>query len=248
MKHFKFASLSHPAKYGYAYSTETWSSSSETCGYFRQFETYGDGLIQHSSDWSVTFDFLTDYCASLAEAMLTNPDLVRAVGSAFRADVDEEIIPFAASVVFNEEKDAWHSSKRRFVSIGLRKIATAKVAEHDKRYVELNKYMDGSLASIMRLICDEYTNGLTRYLRSEAVRIWGGNQKHRPSFGEGWNEYFGGDWQKKNALRLAVTACRSLVEAADKRSSAEDALTSYKQNIERAAESARVASEAAEVA
>jgi hypothetical protein len=228
---FKFPSLAYPAKYGYRFDNTAWSSSSETSGYFRQFETYGDRLIQHSGDWSATFDFLTDYCASLADAMMTNPDLVQAVSGTFYAGLDSAEIPFAASVVWRESDGDW--SKRRYVSMRLRKVGN-KTKEHDKRYVEINRYMDGSCASILRLICGDYTTGLSRYLKREAVRLWAGEQKVHPGYGEGWNEYFDGDWHKNNALRGAVNACRSQIDAAQSLLSAQDSLNNYKERLKQA--------------
>ena len=229
---FNFASLAHPSKYGYAFDTSAYSSSCETHYYFRQFETYGDGLIQHSGDWGVTFEYLADYCASLAEAMLSNPDLVKAAGYAFRSNVDSDTLEFAASVVYDEKRDAWHSSKRRYVSMALRKIG-GESKRHDKRFEEVNRYMDGSCASMMRLICGEYTLGFDRYLYSLAVESWASRQKKHPGFGEVWHTYFNGDWTKNNTLRRSVDACRSLVEAMDKRAAAEDWLSGYKGGLER---------------
>ena len=231
---FKFASLAHPSKYGYAFDTSAYSSSSETHYYFRQFETYGDGLIQHSGDWGVTFEYLADYCASLANAMLSNLDLVRAAGYAFRPNVDSETLAFAASVVWKESDNSY--GKQRYVSMSLRKMG-GESKRHDKRFEEVNRYMDGSCASIMRLICGEYIRGFDRYLNSESVRLWACAQKNHPGYGECWHEYFNGDWHKNNALRRSIETCRMLVEAANNRDMAECWLTGYKNDLRVAVES-----------
>lgn len=237
MSFFKFASLAHPAKYGYAFDTSAYSSNCETHYYFRQFETYGDGLVQHSGDWGVTFEYLADYCASLAAAMLDNPELVAAAGYVFGSDSDDAAnIAFAAGVAWRESDNGY--TKRRYVSIDLRKMG-GDSKRYDKRFVEVNRHMDGSCASIMRLICKDYIRGFDYWMKSEAVRVWASSQKTHPGYGEGWREYFNGDWHKTNSLRRSVAAVRSLTEAARLRSCAEDWLSGYKGNLERAAEAER---------
>jgi hypothetical protein len=232
---FKFPSIAHSAKYGYSYDTGAWSSHSETSGYFQQFETYGDGLIQHSGSWSVTFDFLTDYLASIAEAMLSNPELIAAVGSMFRAYPDTEAIAFAASVVWRESDGDW--SKRRYYSKSLQKIGNHK-KQYDTRYTEVTRYQDGSCASMLRVILSDYAGGLERYIASETVRMWAHSQKTHPGYGEGWPEYFGGDWAKNNALRNTLEGCRAIVESVRLREAAVCSVENYRRCLARAADAA----------
>jgi len=239
MSLFQFPSIAHPQKYGYAFDTSAWSSSSETSGYFRQFETYGDGLVRHSCDWTVTFDYLTDYLASMAEAMLASPELIGAVGSMFRSPVDEETMAFAASVVFRESDKDW--TKRRYYSKSLRKIGN-RTKEHDKRYQEITHYQDGSCASMLRVILSDYSSGLERYLTVEAVRLWAVAQKNGPSYGEGWPEYFAGEWGKNNDLRNGVYCCRSIAEASRLRQSAEGVLGNYRERLAASANVSALAS------
>jgi hypothetical protein len=224
---FKFPSIAH-SKYGYSFDTSAWASHSETSGYFQQFETFGDGLIQHSGSWSVTFDFLTDYLASIAEAMLSNPELIAAVGSMFREYPNVETIAFAASVVWRESDNEW--TKRRYYSRSLQKIGNRK-KEHDKRYQEITHFQDGSCASMLRLILSDYSGGLERYIASETVRLWAHSQKVHPGYGEGWPEYFGGDWAKNNALRGALEGCRAIVESVRLREVAVGSVENYRRRL-----------------
>jgi hypothetical protein len=46
----KFASLKHPMEFGYAYDSEAWTSRAPIDTHFRMFQTYNDGLCQHSGD------------------------------------------------------------------------------------------------------------------------------------------------------------------------------------------------------
>ncbi len=233
MAYHRFPSLAHPTKYAYAFDTSAYSSSSETCGYFRQFETYGDGLTQHGGDWSVMFAHLTDFLASLAEAMLSNPELIRAVGGILNPYPHVESIEFAASVVFRESDEDW--TKRRYYSVSLKKIGN-RTKEHDKRFSEIHKYLDGSCASILRLVLSDYSSGLERYLAHETIRLWAMDQKKRPSYGEQWKEYFNGDWSKNNALRNSLAAARAVIDSARQHTNAVDLIANYRLQLTREAE------------
>ena len=88
----KFASVASPEKYGYAFDSDSWRSPSNGCDVeskFRMFETCGDGLTQHSGDWAVTYDFLSDYLISLSVYMLAHAEdveLFERIGFAFIGD------------------------------------------------------------------------------------------------------------------------------------------------------------------
>jgi hypothetical protein len=250
MSRYKFKSLAHPNKYGYAYDQSSYSSSSETSGYFRQFETYGDGLTQHSGDWSVTFEYLTDFLGSLAAAMLDDAPLAERVGSALRSHSYADAIAFAASVVWRESDSSYY--KRRYVSMSLRKIGSKDKYEHDNRFVEIEKWMDGSCAAVLRMLLSTYSQGFERYTTYEAVRLWAAGLKKHPGFGESWPEYFNGDWHKNNALRGALGACRNIHESLRLRKDANDWVVYYRELQVTAAEVAAVvaataAGDAAEV-
>jgi hypothetical protein len=82
--------------------------------------------------------------------------------------------------------------------------------------------MDGSCASFMRLLTTNYPSGFSRYIIAEQVRTWANEQKKHPGFGEGWHEWFNGDWNKNNDLRNAFTICRNICESVRLRKSAEE--------------------------
>jgi len=58
----KFQSLASP-NHGFAYDSEAWSTAQRgnVEAVFRMFDTYGDGLIQHSPHWSVTTEHIADF-------------------------------------------------------------------------------------------------------------------------------------------------------------------------------------------
>jgi hypothetical protein len=245
MASFTFASIAHPEKYGYKFDSSTWmsnSTQSETNYHFRQFETYGHGLVQHSGDWSVTFEYLTDYLASLAAAMLGNAELTRTAAFVLRERPRTELIAFAASVVWKESDDQY--DKRRYYSVELRKLGT-RTKQHDKRYNEISKFLDGSRSSILFLVNSEYADGLTRFQNAEAVREWANSQTKYVPEGENWPVWFAGDHRKNVALRSVLTACASIVESLERREQAEYSIENYKAALERAAvESASIDSAA----
>ena len=96
--HRKFASIQNPEKYGYAYDSEAFDSNAEVDWHMRMFETYGDGLCQHSGDWPITTHFMPDYLASLATAMMNDPELVERVIFNFCQMPSAKTIAFCASV------------------------------------------------------------------------------------------------------------------------------------------------------
>ena len=75
------ASQQQPDKYGYLFDTEAFTMSTTVSHHFRMYETYGDGLCQHSGDWPITNEYFADYLASLATAMLADEsgELLQAV-------------------------------------------------------------------------------------------------------------------------------------------------------------------------
>ena len=44
----KFASIGQPDLFGYVYEFGAWDSNAQIHAHFRMFQTYGDGLTQHS--------------------------------------------------------------------------------------------------------------------------------------------------------------------------------------------------------
>lgn len=237
-----FPSIAHSSKYGYAYDSSAWSGT-ETNSSFRMFETMGDGLTQHSNDWGVTFEYLSDYLQSLGAAMLSNDELTTAVSYVVLRKPDTEKIEFAASVVWKDSDQHWE--KRRYYSIKLQKVG-GRAKEHDKRFTEITKYQDGSRSSILKLVTSEYADGFERFQNAEAVRLWAGEQKKHVEVGEGWPEWFDGEWRKNNAVRGAMELCRALAEAKQHRERAESILEHYRHAV--AVDAARAEAESESIA
>ena len=240
----RFPSLKDPAKYGYSFDTDNYDSRAFFSDKFRQYETYGDGLCQHSGDWSIQVEFLADYLASLATAMLTDEELLSYARWEFRADVNREKIEFAASVVFKSAKklsgdDTGYEKNRRYYSVEERKVSSTPAKQYDKRYQQVEQWCDGSAEAIYRILVPEYAKGMDYYAYADAIRTWCLDNSTRPYYGglpAQFLKWFDGDSGKARDLRYAWNACKALFAAREARDEAETALKNLHWPVEQPAE------------
>jgi len=229
----KFASLKEPAKYGYAYDTDCYNSKAFFSDKFRMFETYGDGLCQHSREWAVQVEFLADYLASLATAMLTDGELALGARFDFHAPKIKDI-EFAASVIFKPEKNAdgadlGYEKHRRWFSVEERKISASPAKQYDKRYQPLEPWCDGKPDAIYRMLMPEFGDGMWFYGFAEGIRDWCqedyGKDSKRPYWYDGlpaqFLKWFGGDHKKAVELRYAYHACLEAIKCWESKAQAE---------------------------
>ncbi len=225
-----FRSIQHPDKYGYAFDSEAWSTRGATVNQnFVQFETYGDGLCQHSHEWPITVEFMADYLASLATAMLQDDELIQRLSFPFSRQPSVKQIEFCASVVFKpQQEDGGWEKKQRFFSIEQLKISSSEEKRHDKRYQQVERWCDGSATAIHRMLYREFDNALEIYARAEAIREWclEGERNERPYMGLAveFLEWFKTDperRQKAQDMRRAYGACVAICKAYVLRSEAE---------------------------
>lgn len=171
--HRKFPSIAHPDKYGYAYDSDTMDFNASVSDHFRQFETCGDGMTQHSRDWSITREYLTDYLYSLATALLADEELANTVRFTLSRGPDVRDIEFAASVVFKAMPDSdTYEAKNRYYSMEERKVTSNDAKRHDKRYEQVASWQDGSAAAIFRMTLPSYARDLERLEWAMAVHDW----------------------------------------------------------------------------
>jgi hypothetical protein len=215
------------------------------------FETMGDGMVQHTPDYAVGEEFAIDYLFSLAAAMMEDEELVKDCGHLFGYRLDPERIKFAASLVFNPEKDkAW--DKKRYYSMSLLKVTRNREKEHDDRYKELNEYQNGSPESILALVMPQHGDGLEAWQYANSVRDWcGDNLKtslEMPAVQLGWfkdgSRGQGDQWQKAREFRDAMEACHGIAESRRLRMNSENGVENYRLALQRKAQ--REAAQAAE--
>jgi hypothetical protein len=262
--HRKFASVQHPDKYGYAFDSEAWSSrGAEVSQYFQMFETYNDGLCQHSSAWPITREFMADYMASLATVLMTiDPreednagNLIQRLSYDFTRTPRAGAIEFAASVVFKgverpDGTESGYEKKKRWYSMELQQISSAPVKQYDKRFVEVEPWNNGTPKAIFRMLQTEYASGLDTYALAETLRDWvhalpegaySGRYMFMPLASE-LLEWFQDDKdrrEKAQNLRRAFGAVKALCMAYNLRCEAENHLNNLRivrQNTEPATE------------
>lgn len=234
----KFASLAQPEKYGYSYDTSKWTPSVNPflIQEFRMFETGGDGLIQHSNCWPVGEANAIDYLESLCVAMLADPDLADEVGVKFNYKPTHDFIKFAASLVFNEEKDRW-PNKLRYFSVSEQKVTRSETKKHDKRYEELRDWHNGSPEAVYRMILPQYAEGLMQWQYANEIRYWFRTTEQKKSYMDPaavFLKWFRGDDDKAREFHNAFDACRDVCESVRRRRNAENHVKFYQASLERA--------------
>ncbi len=149
----KFKSLAYEKEFGYSFDSQSMDMKAPINQHFRMFQTYGDGLIQHSGDWSITVEYLADYLASLALAMSEDEELLENASWVLSQRPSDKEIAFAASVVWKE------GVKTRYFSVKQMKVSASPEKSHDKRFEEIRDFHDGSTASIKRILTPEWSDG-----------------------------------------------------------------------------------------
>src|SRR6266478_141125 len=126
----KFPSLAHSKEFAYAFDSDAFDTKAQMNGHYRMFQTYGDGLTAHSSDWSITKEYFADYLASLAAVMVDDVELLESVRFTLADRPSTKAIAFAASIHWKE------GDKVRYFSRNEMKVSSSPSKVHDKRYEE----------------------------------------------------------------------------------------------------------------
>ena len=233
----KFASIGQPNLFGYAYESGAWDSNAQINAHFRMFQTYGDGLTQHSGDWGVTTEFFSDYLFSLADLMLRDEEVADTLRYTLNCGPTAEQIEFCASVKFTPANDTdYWEKKRRYYSVEEKKISSSDSKRYDKRYSEVDKNCDGSADAIYRMLIPEYADGLKKYIFAHDIHAWcmGAFGSSRP-----WMEMpakfltWTKDDEVARKMRDALDTVRYIIESKWLRDNTTSMLDNYRDNIER---------------
>ncbi len=228
----KFLSLGNPKELGYAFDSQAFDTKAPIHDHFRVFQTYGDGLCQHSGDWAATSEQITDYLASLAVVLQTDEELLDQVKYSLANRPSNKSIEFAASILWKAPKDDKSWSKPRYFSVTEQKISSSPEKRHDKRYQEITDVYDGSPEAIFRILVREYSDGIEKYCYASAIRDWvheGDNRGYMqlPGIFLKWSK----DNQDAQKLRDAYEACWYLIQAYQYRHMANGHLENYKRSL-----------------
>lgn len=222
----KFASLGHSSEFAYAFDSQAFDMKAPMHDHFRMFHTYGDDLCQHSGDWPVQVEFITDYLISLAVAMQTDEELLDGAKYALSNRPHVNAIQFAATVLWKDD------GKRRYFSVNEAKISSSPSKQYDKRYQEITDIHDGSPKSIYRILIAEHSDGIQKYSYASAIRDWVLAHPDR-----GWMELPGQflQWSKDrdDARKLyeAYESCWNLVQSYQFRHMANVGIENYKRSL-----------------
>lgn len=209
----KFPSLAKPDEIGYAYDSMafTHSSTAQIKDYLRAYETYGDGLTQHSGDWGITREQFTDFCASCASYLAHERDIKLAENIMSLTAWNEpkpELIAFAASIIYSEKK-------RWYYSLQLQQKSTAESKRHDRRWFEVPCWADGSPEAVRRLLWEDWHDGIKMYAITAGIHDWCYEQGVTwdwPARVLGWETDFRKAREMNQAYTLMRTAAKALVE------------------------------------
>ncbi len=253
--HRKFISLAQPEMYGYAYDTTVYDYKAQVNGRFRMYQTYGDGLTQHSGDWSITREYLADYLASIVAFIIAQPEALTETEengydsnllSRLQSDMSygipcKEALDFAASVIYKEsDRNNRDYTKTRYYSVSERKVSASPSKRHDKRYEEIQEWQDGSPKAMYRMLVSEFHRDLERYAVADTIRDWFHSQpdyaksSHYVGLTAEFLEWFKDESSKRDSaqqLRKAYSAARAIVEAYRLQCVAASELENYKRSL-----------------
>jgi len=132
------------------------------------FETYGDGMVQHSHEFATPEEAFGDYCGSLATFILAGGKDAETAAE-YLANVcwwnvaNRPEVEFAQSVKYKEGKRTYYSKAER-------KTSTADSKRNDRRWEEVKEWMDGGLLATFRLCLPDFNlDFLSRYATADAV-------------------------------------------------------------------------------
>ncbi len=242
--HRKFASIAHPDKYGYTYDSDKWEyrATPFLSATFRMFETYGDGMCQHSTDFPVTEDYAIDYLFSLAAVLIEDEELADRLVYEFHQTISIDALKFAASLVYDSAKDAaW--DKKRYYSMELQKVTRNREKQHDNRYKELNEFQNSTPESIFALLNGEHSNGLQAWQRAERVREWCADNLKKNQYMEMpavYLKWFQGvqhdQYDQARRFRDAFYACQSAADIHRLKKNATQEVEGYRAALKRKAD------------
>jgi hypothetical protein len=233
----RFPSLTAPEKRAYVYDTAYCDSIGRFHAvneHMRFYETYGDGMTQHSPSVSIPVEMMTDYLFSLASAMLADKELRDAANYAIRAGMASDAdLEFAFSVKWKEGKDRWYSRQERKVSAHAEK-------RHDKRYELVTEHFKGDIDSAFRVMWRDYYRGMESFALMYSVLKYA-ERMEKTGFGCVATHLKWELGDDRYSLDRAFECCWSLIQAYDHIDHAERGVKGYLRNLEQAKETSDAA-------
>jgi hypothetical protein len=114
------------------------------------YDTYGDGTTQHSNEWPANNEQFTDFCLSFARWLLNaSPEEFKGTGLHSRDSIGIKAV--APDLIDFLGKIQYRDDKRQYFSRSERKLTTSEKARHDKRFLEVPSWANGSFRNVVGL-------------------------------------------------------------------------------------------------
>lgn len=134
--------------------------------HLKAYDTYGDGLTQHSGYFVPQWADVTDVCASIAHAILADPKN-EAWSLLHLPEPRFGLLAFVRTIVYDPDENA---KTKYFNPVDL-KISTADRYRFDKRWQKVESWMNGSPAACLSLLLnDRPSDWLEKLLYADALR------------------------------------------------------------------------------
>lgn len=175
----RFLSLNHPHETGYLVGegtkvTDYRFSQRSSVYWASKYDTYGDGMTQHSHELPIHLDDMEDFLASLAVYLTEGAGSDRQIHIELvernwpkNYSLSNQRILFLAGL---RQKDG----KTTYFSLTENKVSSSDSKRHDKRWVEVPDWADGSPAAVYRLAFQseelDFRDMLTRYALYDEIR------------------------------------------------------------------------------
>jgi len=156
-----------------------------------EFDTLGDGKVQHTPRNLVTSAYAEDFCISMAFHLESHPEEAEELSYTFSI-VNKGLIKFAAKVKYKEEKP------QRYYDLESQKISSSQSKSFDKRFKIIPTWADGSVYSVLRLLRQSYWSYCACLIAVEEIRR---------AMDYAWFDYhdvFGVERQELNLLIMAL--------------------------------------------
>jgi hypothetical protein len=230
---YRFASLLHPDTTGYLVSTDStayWDQAYRAvgplCTWAAKYDTYGHGTVQHAPERVLTRPDFEDFCASLADAALRDPELAARVAARWEHEESDRRILFLGGLRYDGKKTRYYNRRDM-------KASAADTRRHDKRWEPVPDFADGGVPAVYRMLVQgEHRMGLlgdyALYNRCREVL-----NRHLDTYaGADPAEYFDIDRQDRWTVHQAYLALVGVVDAAVARRGAETQLDCWRNNTE----------------
>ena len=168
-----FPSLLHPNDRCYtihnsSYDLDSRGQHHHLADWAGRYDTYGDGMVQHGPEYAAPEEDFGDYCGSLATFILAGgrdaDEAAKMLADACWWNcTDRPSVEFAQTVKYKADK-------RQYFAKQDRKVSSASAKQYDKRWDEVQEWMDGGLSATFRLCLPGFAVGfLGRYATADFV-------------------------------------------------------------------------------